>query len=45
VQDVVTVPASAGLDEVLAQLLCDERPVAVTGDQDEFIGMLSRLRR
>jgi len=44
VQDVVTVPASAGLDEVLGQLLCDESPVAVTGEQDEFIGMLSRRK-
>jgi len=44
VQDVATVPASAGLDEVLGRLLCDERPVAVTGDEDEFIGMLSRRK-
>jgi len=44
VQDVITVPASTGLDAVLAQLLCDERPIAVTDDQDEFIGMLSRRK-
>ncbi|HEX2520320.1 MAG TPA: CBS domain-containing protein, partial [Castellaniella sp.] len=42
--DMASVPASAGLDEVLARLLCNPEPVAVTDDQGEFIGVLSRSK-
>jgi len=42
--DMASVPASAGLDEVLARLLRTPEPVAVTGDQGEFIGVLSRSK-
>ena len=36
--------ATAGLGEVLAQLVHSDQPVAVTGEDDEFIGMLSRKK-
>jgi glycine betaine/proline transport system ATP-binding protein len=39
-----SVPASAGLDHVLARLLRSTEPLAVTGDGDEFLGMLSRSK-
>ncbi|CAM5197665.1 Glycine betaine/proline transport system ATP-binding protein OS=Castellaniella defragrans OX=75697 GN=HNR28_003105 PE=3 SV=1 [Castellaniella defragrans] len=42
--DMASVPASAGLDEVLAQLLRNPEPVAVTDDQGEFVGVLSRSK-
>ena len=42
--DMASVPASAGLDEVLARLLCNPEPVAVTDDQGEFVGVLSRTK-
>jgi glycine betaine/proline transport system ATP-binding protein len=42
--DMASVPASAGLDEVLAQLLRTPEPVAVTDDQGEFVGVLSRSK-
>lgn len=44
VQDMASVPATAGLDEVLARLLRSTEPLAVTGDDDEFLGMLSRSK-
>ncbi|MGY4533656.1 glycine betaine/proline transport system ATP-binding protein [Pseudomonas sp. TE3786] len=42
--DVASVPASTGLDEVLGQLLREPQPVAVTGDDGEFVGWLSRRK-
>ncbi|HEX7386615.1 MAG TPA: glycine betaine/L-proline ABC transporter ATP-binding protein [Castellaniella sp.] len=42
--DMASVPASAGLDEVLAQLLRTPDPVAVTDEQGEFLGVLSRSK-
>ena len=42
--DMASVPATAGLDEVLAQLLRTPEPVAVTDDHGEFVGVLSRRR-
>ena len=44
VEDLASVPATAGLGEVLAQLVHSDQPVAVTGEDDEFIGMLSRKK-
>jgi len=44
VGDMASVPASAGLDEVLARLLRSSEPLAVTGEDDEFVGVLSRSR-
>jgi glycine betaine/proline transport system ATP-binding protein len=44
VEDLASVPATAGLDEVLAQLVHSDQPVAVTGEGDEFLGMLSRKK-
>uniref|UniRef100_UPI003341E08C quaternary amine ABC transporter ATP-binding protein n=1 Tax=Castellaniella defragrans TaxID=75697 RepID=UPI003341E08C len=44
VDDMASVPASAGLDEVLARLLRSPAPLAVTGEDDEFLGVLSRSR-
>ncbi len=44
VGDMASVPASAGLDEVLARLLSSPEPLAVTGEDDEFVGVLSRSR-
>ena len=44
VEDLASVPATAGLGEVLAQLVHSDQPVAVTGENDEFIGMLSRKK-
>jgi glycine betaine/proline transport system ATP-binding protein len=42
--DIVTVPATTGLDEVVGHLLRTDQPMAVTGEQDEFIGWLSRRK-
>lgn len=39
-----SVPATAGLDEVLARLLRTPAPLAVTDDQGEFMGVLSRSK-
>ncbi|WP_256985761.1 quaternary amine ABC transporter ATP-binding protein [Bordetella genomosp. 1] len=44
VDDLASVPATAGLGEVLAQLVHSDQPVAVTNEDDEFIGMLSRKK-
>ncbi len=44
VEDLASVPATAGLDQVLSQLVHSDQPVAVTGEDDEFIGMLSRKK-
>lgn len=44
VEELATVPATAGLDEVLARMVHSDKPVAVTDDNDEFIGMLSRRK-
>ena len=44
IDDLASVPASAGLGEVLAQLVHSDQPVAVHNDDDEFIGMLSRKK-
>lgn len=44
VEDLASVPATAGLDEVLARLVHSDRPVAVTDENDEFVGMLSRKK-
>ncbi len=44
VEDLASVPATAGLGEVLAQLVHSDQPVAVTGENDEFLGMLSRKK-
>lgn len=44
VQDMASVPATAGLDEVLGRLLRSTEPLAVTGDNDEFLGLLSRKK-
>ena len=41
---VASVPADAGLDEVLGRLLRSTAPLAVTGGDDEFLGMLSRRK-
>ena len=43
-KDLATVPATAGLDEVLARLLHSDKPMAVTDDNQEFIGMVSRRK-
>ncbi|WP_068824658.1 quaternary amine ABC transporter ATP-binding protein [Pseudomonas sp. BMS12] len=42
--DVATVPADTGLDSVLAQMLQARQPLAVTGDDGEFVGWLSRSK-
>ncbi|OZI73958.1 quaternary amine ABC transporter ATP-binding protein [Bordetella genomosp. 12] len=44
VEDLASVPATAGLDQVLSQLVHSDQPVAVTGEDDEFLGMLSRKK-
>jgi len=44
VEDLATMPATAGLDEVLAKMVHSDKPVAVTDDNDEFVGMLSRRK-
>ena len=37
-------PASAGLDEVLGRMLHSTAPLAVTDENDEFVGVLSRRK-
>jgi len=44
VEDMASVPASTGLDQVLARLLRSTEPLAVTGENDEFLGLLSRSK-
>ncbi|MBV6271466.1 glycine betaine/L-proline ABC transporter ATP-binding protein [Alcaligenaceae bacterium CGII-47] len=44
VEDMASVPATAGLDEVLGRLLRSTEPLAVTGINDEFLGVLSRSK-
>ncbi|AHV92791.1 quaternary amine ABC transporter ATP-binding protein [Bordetella holmesii] len=44
VEDLASVPATAGLDQVLSQLVHSDQPLAVTGEDDEFLGMLSRKK-
>ncbi len=44
VEELASVPATAGLDEVLGRLLQTNEPLAVTGEGREFIGMLSRRK-
>ncbi|HLU78663.1 MAG TPA: glycine betaine/L-proline ABC transporter ATP-binding protein [Burkholderiaceae bacterium] len=44
VEPMATVPASAGLDEVLGRLLRSDAPMAVTGTDNEFLGVLSRSK-
>jgi len=44
VEDMASVPATTGLDQVLARLLRSTEPLAVTGENDEFLGLLSRSK-
>ncbi|TAM37618.1 MAG: glycine betaine/L-proline ABC transporter ATP-binding protein [Burkholderiaceae bacterium] len=44
VGDMASVPATAGLDEVLAHLLKSTKPLAVTDENDEFLGLMSRSK-
>ncbi len=44
VEEMASVPSTAGLDIVLGHLLRSNKPLAVTGEQDEFVGMLSRSK-
>jgi len=44
VEDMASVPATTGLDQVLARLLRSSEPLAVTGENDEFLGLLSRSK-
>ena len=44
VKDIISVPASTGLDAVLTHMLQSDQPVAVTDENDEFIGMMSRAK-
>lgn len=44
VEELASVPATAGLDEVVTQLVHSDQPVAVTGEDDEFLGMVSRKK-
>jgi len=44
VEAMASVPASAGLDEVLGRMLHSTAPLAVTDENDEFLGMLSRRK-
>lgn len=44
VEAMASVPASAGLDEVLGRLLHTSGPLAVTDENDEFVGVLSRRK-
>lgn len=44
VEAMASVPASAGLDEVLGRLLHSTAPLAVTDENDEFVGVLSRRK-
>ncbi|HCP56178.1 MULTISPECIES: glycine betaine/L-proline ABC transporter ATP-binding protein [Pseudomonas] len=42
--DVTSVPADTGLDEVLGHMLREQQPLAVTGENGEFVGWLSRSK-
>ncbi|MDO4905523.1 MAG: glycine betaine/L-proline ABC transporter ATP-binding protein [Lautropia sp.] len=44
VEEMASVPTTAGLDTVLGYLLRSDKPLAVTGDHEEFVGMLSRRK-
>ncbi|NYT65116.1 glycine betaine/L-proline ABC transporter ATP-binding protein [Alcaligenaceae bacterium] len=44
VAEMATVPATTGLDHVLGRMLRSTEPLAVTGDDDEFLGLLSRSK-
>ncbi|MFV9474214.1 quaternary amine ABC transporter ATP-binding protein [Advenella sp. RU8] len=44
VKDIISIPASTGLDEVLTHMLQSTQPVAVTNENDEFIGIMSRAK-
>ena len=44
VEAMASVPASAGLDEVLGRMLHSTAPLAVTDENDEFLGVLSRSK-
>ena len=44
VEDMASVPATAGLDEVLCRMLRSTEPLAVTGENNEFLGLLSRSK-
>jgi glycine betaine/proline transport system ATP-binding protein len=44
VEDMASVPATAGLDEVLCRMLRSTEPLAVTGENHEFLGLLSRSK-
>lgn len=44
VDEMASVPASTGLDEVLGHMLRSNEPMAVTGENDEFLGLLSRSK-
>ncbi len=44
VRDIISVPASTGLDEVLTHMLQSDQPVAVTDENDQFLGMMSRTK-
>src|SRR5690606_8748605 len=44
VESMATVPANAGLDEVLGRMLSSTEPLAVTDENNEFVGVLSRSK-
>lgn len=44
VDEMSSVPSTMGLDEILGQLLRSSEPLAVTGENDEFLGLLSRSK-
>jgi glycine betaine/proline transport system ATP-binding protein len=44
VEEITSVPASAGLDEVLRHLLNSNQPLAVTSEDEAFVGWLSRRK-
>lgn len=44
VEDMASVPATEGLDLVLGRMLRSTEPLAVTGENNEFLGMLSRSK-
>src|SRR5690606_27418406 len=44
VEEARTVSADTNLDEVLTHMLQSTAPVVVTGDNDEFVGLMSRAK-
>lgn len=44
VEPMATVPATTGLDEVLGRMLSSTAPLAVTDENNEFVGVLSRSK-